>query len=329
MKNAIKPYIALMRLEKPVGIWLLMWPCFWGVMLGFFDVLHGQFGSAECMVADGLLYPPLCRDSVLHSQMVEFLLLFAVGAVVMRSAGCVVNDIADRKYDALVERTKGRPLACGDISVFSAFVTLAVLLLVALYVAVNLGDNVVTLAVISLPLVVLYPFMKRITWWPQLFLGIVFNSGILFGWVAVKSGYDFDYSVLDLWSADALPAWILYFGAIFWTLGYDTIYALQDVDDDEKIGVKSTARLLHKNVKIYVGAFYAIFAGCVVASAHLLYGGVNIYFYVSALLAALHLCAQIVTLDVSHGVGCMRRFKSNSLVGFIIFIAFFSIFITI
>ncbi len=219
----VQPYLRLMRLDRPIGTWLLFWPSAFGLALGAAAMGHG--------------FEPW-RDA-------RLLALFAVGSVVMRGAGCTFNDIVDRDIDAQVARTRGRPIPSGAVSVKQASAFLAVQCLIGLLVLVQLNLFSIVLGGSSLILVAIYPFMKRVTWWPQAWLGLTFNWGALLGFAAEAHGL-------------ALPAFLLYAGCFFWTLGYDTIYALQDVDDDALIGVKSTARLFGNRAPRFVAQFYAL-----------------------------------------------------------------------
>ncbi len=269
-------YLRLMRLDKPVGIWLLLWPCWWSVTLA----------------ADALRF--------------DLLALFFIGAVVMRSAGCIINDMVDRDIDAQVERTKTRPLASGEVSMREAWVLIGFLLTLALVVALMLGWQVVVLGALWLPLVAAYPWMKRITGWPQLFLGITFNAGALFGWMA--AGQEI-----------GLPALILYGGAICWTLGYDTIYAFQDMKDDVRLGVNSTARTLGKHSRWWIAGFYGIFMLSLLACGYVL-SKPSVY-YLLLLPAGLHLVWQVYALHPEDEALCHRMFKANSWTGAWIFLA--------
>lgn len=266
-----------MRLHQPVGIWLLLWPCWWSITLA------SQGKPSLALLA-----------------------LFALGAIVMRSAGCIINDMADREFDKQVERTRNRPLACGALSMRQATMLLALLLMVAACIAFMLGWNVVVWSALSLPLVVTYPFMKRISWWPQLFLGFTFNWGALLGWVAVRGSIE-------------LPALLLYAGGIFWTLGYDTIYAHQDKIDDARAGIKSSALRLGNHTKRAVGIFYFIaiiawaLAGWAAAS--------GMMFYAFLALAQLHLGWQICHVDLDTPASARRIFVSNSKLGGLVFLA--------
>lgn len=221
----LRPFALLARLDRPVGVWLLLLPSLWGIVLAG----RGQVWDVRAMV------------------------LFAIGAIVMRSAGCVVNDIWDRKLDVQVERTRTRPLAAGDISVFQALVFLAVLLAIGLAVLLQFNFVTILLGILAVPLVGIYPLMKRVTWWPQAFLGLVFNFGALMGWSAVTGGV-------------SVTAICLYGAGILWTLAYDTIYAYQDIEDDALVGVKSTARLFgEKHQKRTVYFYYGSWALAAIA----------------------------------------------------------------
>ena len=219
----IQPYLRLMRLDRPIGTWLLYWPCVFGLVLGSASVSR-PFGSW-------------------HD--VWLVILLGIGAIVMRGAGCTYNDIVDRDFDAQVARTRGRPIPSGAVSVKQAWLFAAALCLVGLLILLQLNWFAVSLGAASLLLVVFYPFMKRITWWPQAWLGLTFNWGAVLGFAAQTGGIDI---------GDAM----LYAGLFFWTLGYDTIYAHQDKDDDALIGVKSTALLLGAKSRDWILGFYAV-----------------------------------------------------------------------
>lgn len=267
----LSPYLRLMRLHQPVGIWLLLWPCLWSISLA----------------APG--FPPL-----------KLIVLFALGALLMRSAGCIINDMADREYDRQVERTRTRPLASGELSMRQAALWLALLLAAAFFVVLAMGYSALMWAALSLLPIVLYPFMKRISWWPQLFLGLTFNWGALVGWAAVKGAVE-------------LPALALYGGCIFWTLGYDTIYAHQDKLDDAKIGIKSTALRLGKNTKRAVGVFYL----CAVLGWAMAgwIAGAGMLFFAALALVQLQFSWQICTVDLDNPLSCRRIFMSNGWLG--------------
>jgi len=220
MMNQLKHFIDLTRLKKPIGYMLLFWPCAWGLTLvyDFSSDLNNYF---------------------------FYLILFFLGAVLMRSAGCIVNDILDKEFDKKVFRTKERPIASGKISIKIALLYAVILCLFALLVLLNFNQFTIILALCSMPLAFTYPLMKRFTYWPQLFLGITFNYGLILGWTAIKS------------EIDIIPI-IFYFGAIFWTLGYDTIYGYQDIKDDEIIGLKSTSIKFKGNEKKFLFICYAL-----------------------------------------------------------------------
>jgi 4-hydroxybenzoate polyprenyl transferase len=216
----IQIFIQLTRLNKPIGFLLLFWPCIWGLTLGYY------FNT----------------NTTLY---IKYIILFFLGSVLMRSAGCIFNDIVDKDLDKKVERTKKRPIASGKISVSEAFIYIFFLSLVALLVLLQFNRLTIVLGMCSMILAFAYPFMKRITYWPQLFLGLTFNWGIIMGWTSITNSM-------------SIEPFILYISAIFWTLGYDTVYGLQDIRDDEIIGVKSTSIKFKNNVKIFVGTCYSL-----------------------------------------------------------------------
>ena len=222
----------------------------------------------------------------------------------MRSAGCIVNDLTDRDIDAKVERTRTRPLASGEVTPKEAYILIAILLFLSFLVALAMGWKVVLLGALWLPLVVAYPWMKRITYWPQAFLGLTFNAGALFGWLAVKGTIE-------------LPALLLYIGAIFWTLAYDTIYAHQDAEDDALIGIKSTARLFGARTHLALVVFYTlavVLIGLALVSA---VSGLPACIGLAAF--AVHLARQIRRLDISDSALCLKLFKSNRDAGLLLF----------
>jgi 4-hydroxybenzoate polyprenyltransferase len=274
----LRPWLKLARVDRPIGVWLLMWPCWWSAALA----------------ADGAWPDP------------RLLALFLVGAFVMRTAGCVINDIMDRDFDARVERTKTRPLASGAISVRAALVFLVLLLLAGLAILVQLDRAAILVGAASLGLVALYPFMKRITYWPQLFLGLTFNWGALVGWAAVRGEV-------------GLPALILYAGSIAWTIGYDTIYAHQDKEDDLAIGIKSTALRFGDQTKTWVAGFYVLFMLGLIAAGVM--AGLAWPFYLLLAGAAGHFVWQVATADLDDPASCRRRFVSNEQLGLIVFAA--------
>ena len=273
----IRPFAALMRVDRPIGTWLLFWPCAWSVALAG---VGGQWG---------------------------LFFLFALGAFVMRSAGCAYNDIVDRELDRKVERTRLRPLASGRVSVRAAWALVVVLSLVGLGVLLMLPRTAQVVALASLALVAAYPYMKRLTWWPQAWLGLVFSWGALVGWPAVTGGL-------------ALPAVLLWLGSIFWVIGYDTLYAIQDIEDDALVGVKSSARALGKRARLGVGVSYAL---------ALLGWGAAIWAVrpqalalLALLPAALHLARQAARTDPADRAGALALFRSNRFTGLLLFAGF-------
>ncbi len=278
----VMPYVSLMRLDRPIGTWLLLLPALWAIVMaagGFMALTGREYG---------------------------FMALFCIGAVVMRGAGCVVNDLWDREIDRKVERTASRPLASGAVSPRQALIFLAALLMLGLAVLLQLSPLAIGLGVLSLAFVAVYPLMKRWTWWPQLFLGFTFNFGALMGWAAV--GNNLDWAAL-----------LLYAGGIFWTLGYDTIYAAQDVDDDALVGVRSTTRLFAENSRRYVGLFYAaavvlwLVCGALWNAAPL--------FYAAMALVAAHFIWQVWRWDWRDRALSLRLFRSNRDLGLLMLFA--------
>lgn len=270
----IRPYARLARLDRPIGTWLLYWPCAWGLLLP---------GAQASAAAD--------------------LLLFLVGAAAMRSAGCVWNDIVDRDLDARVARTRSRPIASGAVSVRAALIFTVLLCLIGLAVLLTLPRIAQLVALAAILLVAAYPFMKRVTWWPQAWLGLTFNWGALVGYAATTQGL-------------SLPAFLLYAAGIFWTLGYDTIYALQDLEDDALAGIKSSARRLGGSVRTGVAVFYALAAALAAAA---LAGEHGAGFAAAAALPfALHLLWQTLRLSGTDAPLALRLFKSNAAAGLIL-----------
>ncbi len=276
------PYAQLMRLDRPIGWWLLLLPCWWGLLLG------------QIATGAGLLNGP---HLLWHS------LLFLAGAIVMRGAGCTLNDIADRDFDAKVTRTRSRPIPSGRVSRRQALVFLALQLLVGLIIILQFNRYTILLAISSLLIVAIYPFMKRITHWPQAVLGLAFNWGAMLGWTATHGSL-------------SLPPLLLYGGGIFWTLAYDTIYAHQDKEDDVLIGVKSTALLFGANTKPWLGFFFAI-AGLLIA-ASLFSIGAGWFAYAGLAAAALHGTWQIVTFDHANPNHCLKLFRANRMLGLLL-----------
>lgn len=275
-----QPYFRLMRADRPVGVWLLFLPCLWGVLIGRGD----DFTAPEFW---------------------SLFVLFGIGAFVMRSAGCAYNDVIDKDVDARVARTAARPVASGAVSPKAAWALIVGLSLIGLLVLLQLGLPAIVAGLGSLGLVAAYPFMKRVTWWPQAWLGLTFNWGVLVG--AAAAG-----------GAIGLSALLLYAAGLFWTLGYDTIYACQDVEDDALVGVKSSARKLGARVRPAVAVFYAV---CILLfAAGLALAGVRAGLVLLAP-AALHMAFQTTRLDPTDGAGCLALFKSNVWTGALLALA--------
>jgi 4-hydroxybenzoate polyprenyltransferase len=272
----LRPFASLMRLDRPIGIWLLYWPCAWGVALAG---VRGRW---------------------------DLFLWLALGAFAMRSAGCVYNDIVDRDLDRSVERTRLRPLASERVSVRAAWALTIGLSLVGLVVLLQLNRAAQLVALASLALVAAYPFMKRITWWPQAWLGLVFSWGALVGWTAVAGSL-------------AAPAVLLWLGTVACVVGYDTLYAIQDKEDDALVGVKSSARRLGDQAPIGVGLFYALaLAGW---SAAIWSVKPDWLALVALAPAAVHLAGQVVRADAKDGEGALALFRSNRWCGLLVFLA--------
>ncbi len=284
LPRAWQPYARLARLDRPIGTWLLFWPCVFGLILG--------------AAADERRFLEW-RDG-------WYVILFAVGALVMRGAGCTFNDIIDRDFDAKVARTRGRPIPSGAVGVWQAAAFLVVLCLIGLAILIQFNRFAVALGAASLLLVAAYPFMKRITWWPQAWLGLTFNWGAILGFAAQTGRID---------TGDIL----LYAGLFFWTLGYDTIYAHQDKEDDELIGVKSTARLLGANSRVWILRFYAVCFTLVLAAGFTEHAGWP--FAPLMLLAGAHMLWQVRRLDIGDPENCLRLFRSNRQTGALIALA--------
>ncbi len=277
--NQIKLFIELTRLKRPIGYMLLFWPCAWGLTAGF------DFSNEKKLYF-------------------FYLFLFFAGSVLMRSAGCIINDVVDRNFDKEVLRTKNRPIASGKISVIRGLVYSAILCLLALLVLLQFNYLTIILALGSMPLAFIYPFMKRYTYWPQLFLGITFNYGLILGWTSVVN----EINIVPI---------IMYIGAIFWTLGYDTIYGYQDIKDDEIIGLKSTSIKFKNNPKNFLKICYSIFLINLVLIG--LFMKFNFIYYMILLLSFLQLNnLQIKKLDIQNQSSCLQIFKSNNYLGFII-----------
>ena len=278
--NQVKLFVNLIRLKKPIGYMLLFWPCAWGLTLAydFSKNLNNYF---------------------------FYLILFFLGAVLMRSAGCIVNDIIDKEFDAKVFRTKDRPIASGKISIKLAIIYSLILCFLALLILLNFNLFTIILALGSMPLAFTYPLMKRFTYWPQLFLGITFNYGLILGWTAIKG----EIGIVPI---------LFYIGAIFWTLGYDTVYGYQDIKDDEIIGLKSTSIKFKNNAKQFLLICYSL------VYVFFLAAGFNMNFsyiyFVISIIPFLHLFFfQIKKFNPSSSLTCLKIFKSNNFFGLIIF----------
>jgi 4-hydroxybenzoate polyprenyltransferase len=281
----IRPYLQLMRLDRPIGSWLLFWPCVCGLVLGAMAEERGFTAWHD-------LY---------------FVALFGIGTVVMRGAGCAFNDIIDRKYDAQVARTRGRPIPSGRVGVISAAIFTLLLALIGLAILLQFNRFTVALGIASLLLVAVYPFMKRVTWWPQAWLGLTFNWGALMGFAAQTGHLD-------------LPDLLLYAGLFFWTLGYDTIYAHQDKEDDALIGVKSTARLLMNQSGKWISRFYAVCFTSVLAAGFAEHAGWPFAFVMLA--AGAHLLWQVRRLNIDDSANCLMLFRANAKTGALIAASF-------
>ena len=272
----LRPYASLIRLDRPIGSWLLYWPCAWSVALA---------GVGE-------------RSSLF--------LWLALGAFATRSAGCVYNDIVDRDLDVRVERTRLRPLASRRVSIASAWGLIAILLVLALIVLLQLDRTAQIVSLVSIAPVAAYPYMKRITWWPQAWLGLVFSWGALVGWPAVRGSLDW-------------PALLLWLGSIAWVIGYDTLYAIQDIEDDALVGVKSSARRLGDKAALGVGIFYSV---AVLLWAAAIWKVRPEWLALVALApAAIHLANQALRVDPADGEGALKLFRSNRFCGLLVFLA--------
>jgi 4-hydroxybenzoate polyprenyltransferase len=277
--NQAKIFIDLIRLKKPIGFMLLFWPCAWGLTLAY-------------------------DFSVNLNDYFFYLILFFFGSVLMRSAGCIINDILDKEFDKKVFRTKDRPIASNKISIKLGIYYTIILCFLALLVLLNFNTYTIYLALGSMPLAFTYPLMKRFTYWPQLFLGITFNYGLILGWTTIKG------------QIDIVPI-IFYLGAIFWTLGYDTIYGYQDIKDDEIIGLKSTSIKFKNNPHKFLIICYSIFL------LNLLITGLfmklnNLYYFVFVIIFIQMIYFQLIKLDVESNKNCLTTFKSNNLLGLLV-----------
>ena len=278
----INLFFELTRLKRPIGYMLLFWPCAWGLTLAynFSNNLNNYF---------------------------FYLSLFFLGSVLMRSAGCIVNDILDKEFDKKVERTKNRPIASHKVSVKLAIFYTIILCSLAFLVLINFNRLTMILALVSMPLAFTYPLMKRFTYWPQLFLGITFNYGLILGWTSVAD------------QINIIPI-IFYLGAIFWTLGFDTIYGYQDIKDDEIIGVKSTSIKFKKNPNFFLILCYLVFTASLILMGILM--GFNVIFYFFMTIPILNLFYyQIYNFKIDNPANSLKIFKSNNLLGLLVFIS--------
>ena len=280
MQN-FKLFVELTRLNRPIGYMLLFWPCLWGLTISYdfnYDLEIYYFYS----------------------------FLFLMGSILMRSAGCIVNDIVDRNFDKKVERTKNRPIASGKVSVRLGIIYSAVLCGLAFLVLINFNIFTISMALLSMPLAFTYPLMKRFTYWPQLFLGITFNYGLVLAWISINN------------SISIVPI-LFYVGAIFWTLGYDTIYGYQDIKDDEIIGVKSTSIKFKNNPKLFISLCYLFFISSLIIVGILM--NFKIMYFLTLIITFFHMFLyQIKNLVVEDPNTCLKKFRSNNLLGLIIFI---------
>jgi len=277
--NQVKFFIDLIRLKKPIGFMLLFWPCSWGLTLAY------DFSTN----LDNYFF---------------FLILFFLGSLFMRSSGCIVNDILDKEFDKKVFRTKNRPIASEQISIKLAIFYVLILCFFGLLILLNFNQYTIILALGSMPLAFTYPLMKRFTYWPQLFLGITFNYGLLLGWTSIKG------------QLDIMPIF-LYVGAIFWTLGYDTIYGYQDIKDDEIIGLKSTSIKFKKKPYNFLLTCYGILLITIITLGVL--NNFNILYYLFSLIIGYHLFFyQLKNVNLDNPMSCLKIFKSNNLLGFLV-----------
>ncbi len=282
--NQLNLFIELTRLKKPIGYMLLFWPCAWGltIVYDFKGSLNNYF---------------------------FYIILFFLGSIFMRSAGCIVNDILDRKFDKEVFRTKDRPIASGKVSILRGLFYTTSLCLLALIVLLNFNYFTIFLALASMPLAFTYPLMKRFTYWPQLFLGITFNYGLILGWTSINESI-------------GIVVLLFYFGAIFWTLGYDTIYGFQDIKDDEIIGLKSTSIKFKNNPFIFLYICYSIFFINLVLTGILI--EMNKFYFIFLLFVLIQIYYfQLKKLDIKNPLNCLKIFKSNNLLGALVLTSIF------
>ena len=277
LPKTLRPYARLGRFDRPIGAWLLLFPCWWSLTLA-------------------------TQDWTNIGKIIWFFFLFGIGAMIMRAAGCCLNDIIDRNYDASIARTRDRPIASGTVSIKNGLIFMSILSILGLIILIQFNTFTVVTGIASLLIVLIYPYSKRYTNWPQIILGLAFNWGALLGWTAIHSKIE-------------MPAILLYVGGIFWTLGYDTIYALQDKKDDYIVGVKSTARILEDNIRVWLCLFFAL--------AILFFGLAGWFtalkwpFYIGVLCITFQASWQIIDLKPNDPSDCLYKFKSNQLFGWI------------
>tara|TARA_Y100000590_G_scaffold189715_1_gene216095 strand:+ start:995 stop:1858 length:864 start_codon:yes stop_codon:yes gene_type:complete len=277
-------FIHLTRLNKPIGILLLFWPCAWGITLGNYF-----YNNTEIYI--------------------KHIFLFFLGSILMRSAGCIFNDIADKNFDKKVERTKNRPIASGKISILKSLVYVIFLCFLSLLILLQFNKLTIILGMSSMIFAFAYPFMKRITYWPQLFLGLTFNWGIIMGWASITNSI-------------SIEPFILYLSAIFWTLGYDTIYGFQDIHDDQIIGVKSTSIKFKNYAKVFVAGCYCL---CILFILIMfLMMEINKYILFLSIPFIISFIYQIKMFRINNSKSCLIAFKNNNLTGILIFIFIFS-----
>jgi len=275
-------FIELIRIKKPIGFMLLFWPCAWGLTIAY------NFENNTDLYF-------------------FYLILFLLGSILMRSAGCIVNDIFDKDFDKKVTRTKNRPIASGKISIKLALFYSCILCLIALSVLLNFNYFTIILALGSMPLAFTYPLMKRYTYWPQLFLGVTFNYGLILGWTSINS------------QIDLIPI-IFYVGAIFWTLGYDTIYGYQDINDDEIIGLKSTSIIFKHKAKQFLLSCYFILASILILIGYMM--NFSEYYYFFLIIIFFHLFFyQVNVFNQKKPATCLIAFKSNNFFGMLVFLS--------
>ena len=280
-----KIFIQLTRLNKPIGFLLLFWPCSWGLAYAY----------------------SINQDANLF---ISYLILFFLGSVLMRSAGCIVKDIVDKDFDKKVKRTKTRPIAAGKISVKHSYLYVLILCALAFLILIQFNFLTILLGMGSMIFAFLYPFMKRITYWPQLFLGITFNWGLIMAWASMNNGI----------SSEII---ILYLSAIFWTLGYDTIYGAQDMSDDEIIGLKSTSIKFKENIKMFVTTCYFI---TLLILSYLFYDHIDFNFFTLFLIFfGMSLIFQIKKFMITDAKSCLDSFKINNISGILLFTTIFLI----